>query len=139
VRTRAEVLAGLQTARLEDREQLLARRARVRRRLEDDEVARLKALRDLARRREDDREVRLALARERRRQRDQDRRGVSQLVVVRRRREAAVADEPLELRVRNVLDVAVASVERVDDALHDVDEEHLAPGFRERVRERTPT
>ena len=58
-----EVCSRLQAALLEDRQQAVARRPRVCGRLEDDEVARAEALRDVGTRRAEDAEVRLALRR----------------------------------------------------------------------------
>ena len=123
-------------AALEDRQHLVAGRARVRRRLEHDEVARAQPRRDLLGRRAHDREVGLALLRERRRQRDQDRVGLAQLVVVGRRAQAALLDELLQLLARDVLDVALAAVQLRDALGADVDEQHRAPGVGEDLGER---
>ena len=104
-----EVRAGRQAAApLEDRLHLLARRTRVRRRLEDDEVALAKAGRDLLGGGDEDAQVRLALPRERCRERDEDRVGLAQLVVVGRRRDESGVDERLQDVGRDVLDVALA-------------------------------
>ena len=77
-----EVLADAETALLEQREQALARRARIRRRFENDQLALLKTWRDVLDGAEDEREVGLPLRRERRWQRDEDRLGLLQRVVV---------------------------------------------------------
>ena len=122
--------------RFEDRQDLVAGRARVRRRLEHDEVALAEPRRDLLGRRAHDREVGLALLRERRRQRDQDRVGLAQLVVVGRRAQAALVDELLQLLARDVLDVALAAVQLRDALGADVDEQHRAPGVGEDLGER---
>ncbi len=95
-------------------------------------------LRDPARRRLDDREVRLALARERRRERNENRLGLLQLLVLHGRPDEALVDERPEALALDVRDVALATVQRVDDRLHDVDEEHAAPRFGKRGRKREP-
>ena len=131
-----EVGAGAEAGlALEDGLERVARRAGVRRRLEDDEMPGPQPAADLGGGVEHDREVGLALLRERRRQRDQDRVRVAEHVVVRRGGEAAVADEaPEELR-RDVLDVALATVQLVDPRGVDLDEDDRAPGLREDLRE----
>jgi hypothetical protein len=81
-------------------------------------------------------EVRLALLRERRRQRDQDRVRLGELSVVERRRDPARVDVRLQGRAGDVLDVALADVQRLDELGHRVDEQHPAARVRERLRER---
>ena len=132
-----EVLAGGEAApALEDRLDLLPRRARVRRRLEHDEMALAKARGDLLRRRHEDAQIGLALAGQRRRERDEDRVGVAQLVVVGRRGDEAGLDErPQNLR-RDVLDVALPGVELRDAIGVDVDEQHGGAGIGEGASER---
>ncbi len=104
-----EVLAaGEAASALEDRLHLLARRARIRRRLEDDEVTRAQPRRDLLRCRDEDPQVGLALSRERGRQGDENRVGLAQLVVVGRRGDEPALDERLQDLGRDVLDVALA-------------------------------
>ena len=89
-----EVLAGGEPApSLEDRLHLLARRARIGRRLEDDEMALAQACRDLLGGGDEDAQIGLALPRERCRERDEDRVRLAELVVVRRRRDEAGVDE----------------------------------------------
>ena len=123
---------------LEDREQHFPRRPRPCCRLEHDDLPCVQHLRNPARRRLDDGEVRLALAGERGRERDEDRLGVLQLLVVGRRPYEVPVDERLEALALDVLDVALASIQRVDDRLDDVDEEHAAPRFGEGGRKRQP-
>ena len=134
-----EVPAGDEPAlRFEDREQLVAGRARVRRRLEHDEVTRSEPPADLPRGAQDDREIGLALPGERGRECDQDRVGVAEDVVVGRRGERAVADEPCEHVARDVLDVALAGVDLRNTFGDDVDEHDRASGLGEHLRERQP-
>ena len=92
--------------------------------------------RDASRRRFDDRQVGLALAREGRRQRDQDRVGFAHLHVVGRRADQLLLDERCKPLAFDVLDVALAPVQRIDDARDDVDEEHPAARLGEGRRER---
>ena len=127
-----EVLACAQAARLEDRLEELARRARPRRRLEHDELALPQHLREAARRALDDREVGLALARERRRHRDHDRVALGDLGVVGRRAELSAVDERREALGGDVLDVALAAVQLLDELGHDVDDEDGAARLGER-------
>ncbi len=132
-----EVLAGLEArALLEQRLDDLARRAGIRGRLEHDELTGLQPLCDVPDRARDDREVRLALLRQRRRERDQDRVGVAELVVVRRRADPPLLDERRERLGRDVLDVARALVDPVDDALLDVDQDDVVAGLCEDLRQR---
>ena len=131
VRPDAESAPGL-----EQREHFVARRARVGRRLEHDEVARPEPCRDLARCAEDDREVGLSLAGERRRQRDQDRAGVAEHVVVGCGAQAALGDESCEHLRGHVLDHALAAVDLRDALGVDVEEDDGAAGLREHLRER---
>ena len=121
---------------LEHREHLLARRARVRGRLEDDELAGPEAGRELLRGRDEDAEVRLALARERCRERDQDRVRVAQHVVVRGRADAAFLDERQQPLRGHVLDVALAPVQLLDARGVDVDEHDRLPRLGEGLGER---
>ena len=107
---------------------LLPCRARVRRRLEDDELPRAQPLRDLLRGRDEDlrsgsrwRESGVGSAIE-------DRVGVAELVVVRRRGDPPVVDERLERLGRDVLDVALAAVQRA----------RPAPGRRRRAGRSCP-
>ena len=119
-----EVLAGREpAARLEERQHLLARRARVGRRLEDDEMARTQPRCDLPVAAIEDAQVGLALARERRGEGDEDRVRVAELVVVGRRRDEALVDERLQDVRGDVLDVALARVELGDASWIDVDEQ----------------
>jgi hypothetical protein len=131
-----EAVACLQPAALEDRLQDLAGRAGPRRRLEHDELTLAQHLGDAARRALHDREVGLALAGERRRERDQHGVRVAQLLVARRRVDVAAGDQRCEPLVRDVRDVRLAPVERRDDVVEHVDEQHAAAGLRERGRER---
>jgi hypothetical protein len=85
-----EVLADRQAASFQDRQDALARRARVCRRLEHHELACAEALRDVAGGALDVREVGLALLGKRRRHGDEDRVGVAQLVEVGRRAQAVL-------------------------------------------------
>jgi hypothetical protein len=87
-------------------------------------------------RRLDDREVGLALPREWRRQRDQDRVGLAHVGVRGRRTDETLLDERCEPRALDVLDVAFAPVQRVDDVPYDVDDEHPAAGLGKGRRER---
>ena len=107
-----EVLAGLEAARLEQRRDPLARRARVGGRLEHDQLALLQPRSDLLAPRSS-RIVRSGSrwSRERRRQRDEDRVGALQLVVVGGRAQQAGVDVLLQLLGRDVLDVALAAVQ----------------------------
>ena len=131
-----EVLAGLEARGLEPGQQLLARRARVRGRLEHDEMPLAQPFRDLLRRLVHDREVGLALLRERRRQRDHDRVRVAQLVVVGRRAKPVLVDEPLQHVRRNVLDVALAAIQHGHALGIAVDQQHAAARLREDLGER---
>ena len=109
-----EVLADPEAALLEQRQQALARRARVRRRLEHDQLAFLEASRDVLDGAHHERQVGLALRRERRRQRDEDRLGLLQRVVVGGDLDRPRLDvTPQVVRV-DVPDVALASPDGVD-------------------------
>ena len=89
-----EVGARLETApTFEDRLHLLAGGARVRGRLENDEVSGAEPGRDLLGGRDEDAQVGLALARERRRESHEDRVDVAEPVVVRGRGDEAGLDE----------------------------------------------
>ncbi len=120
---------------LEHRQERIPRGAGIRRRLEDDEMARPQALSDLGSRRDDDREIRLALLRERRREGDEDRVRVAQDVVVGRRGEAALGDEIRKCLGRDVLDVAVAAPQALDALPVDVDEHDSPAGLGEHLRQ----
>src|SRR5262249_7670437 len=124
-----EVLAGLQAALLEDRQEPLTRRTRVRRRLEHDEVALAEPGRDPLRRLEDDRQVRLALVGERRREGDQERVGLAPRVVVAGGGEAPGVDQLAERLRGDVLDVALAAVELLDPRRLRLDEHDRAAGL----------
>ena len=132
-----EVLAGLEAARLEQRRDPLPRRARVRGRLEHDQLALLEARRDLARRVEQDRQVGLALGRERRRQRDEDRVGAR---AARRSRSSRVTRPASTWRLQHlrghVLDVALAAVQLRDAVGLDVDQHDGVARVREDASER---
>src|SRR5262245_54104600 len=132
-----EVLARLEpAARLEDRRQPLARRARIRRRLQHDELALLESRRDVQCGAEDDREVRLALGRERRLERDQDRVCLRQRVVVGRDLDQAGLDEPLQRLGRHVTDVALSALDLRDLLRVRLDEDDPVPGVCEHLGER---
>ena len=92
------------------------------------------ALGDVRTRRAEDAEVRLALRRERGRERDQDRVALAELVVVGRRAQAVLADEPAERLRRHVLDVALAAVQPVDPVGVDVDEQDAVARLPEHPR-----
>ena len=127
-----EVLAGLEAGELlQDRLHDLARRSRVGGRLEDDELAGAEPLGDARDGGGDDREVGLALLRQRRRERDQDRVRARELVVVGRGADGSALDERRELFRRNVLDVALAAVDPLDDAPLDVDQHDVVAAVRE--------
>ena len=106
-----EVLAGLEAGAFEDRQQPLPRRAGVRRRLEDDELAFLQARSDVLDCAEHDREVGLTLCGERRLESDEDGLRLLERVVVRRDLDRARLDEPLEIRGLHVADVALAALD----------------------------
>ena len=132
-----EVLAHFQArALLEQRQDDLARRARPRRRLEHDDLPALEHRREAPRRALDVRQVGLALRRERGRQRDQHGVRVLRLLVVSGRDHEALVDERSEPLGGDVLDVALAAVERVDHVRLDVDEEHSLARLGERRGER---
>ena len=132
-----EVLARLEpTARLEDRLHDLARRARVGRRLEHDDVAALQDLADRVRGALDVAQVGLTLRRQRRRQGDQDRLRLPQLLVVGRRRDPARLDVGREPFRGHVLDVAVAVVEGFHQLGDDVDDEHAPARIGKCLRQR---
>ena len=125
-------MPGLEPASLlEDRLHDLARRARVGRRLEHDELARLEVRGDRVRGALDVAEVGLALLRQRRRESDQDRVGLPELLVVEGRGDPAVRDERLERFGGDVLDVASPGVDPLDDLGDDVDEQDALPGICE--------
>ena len=77
------------------------------------------------------REVGLALRRERRRHRDHDRLGVCDDGEIGGRRDRPGLDERLQPLRGDVLDVALAAVDRVDDVLDDVDEHDALAGLCE--------
>ena len=131
-----EVLSDLEATLLEDGQDPLTGRARVRRGLEDDQLPFLETLRDASGRVEDDRQVRLALRRQWGRQGDQDRVRPPQVVVVQRRLQAAVVDELLHSLGRHVVDEALAAIGHLDPLLLDVDEQDRVAGAAEGVRER---
>jgi hypothetical protein len=64
--------------------------------------------------------------------------GLLHLLVVGGRRDASGLDVRLQLLRRHVLDVALAVVERLDDARLDVHEEDALAGLGEGVGERDP-
>ena len=76
------------------------------------------------------------MLRQRRRQSDQDRVGLAQLVVFGRRPQPALLDELPQLRVGDVLDVALAAVELCHTLGADVDEQDGAPRVGEDLGER---
>ena len=78
-------------------------------------------------------EVRLTLSRERSRQRYQDRLGLLQLLVVGRRGDAPRLDVRREILRRDVADVAVPVVQRLDELGNDVEHEHPAAYIRKRL------
>ncbi len=121
---------------LEDRQQHLFRRARPRRRLEDDDLSLTQYSGDLPRRRLDDGEVRLALTREWRGQRDQNRVRLAQLLVARGRVDEPALDERSQPLARDVGNVRLAAVESGDDIFDHVDEEDATVGLGERGRQR---
>src|SRR5581483_373974 len=132
-----EVLAGLQPgALLEDRLQHLAGRARPGRRLEHDHLAALQHPGEAVRRALDVRQVGLALRGERRRQRDQHGVRLAHERVVRGGDDGAALDERAEPLGGDVLDVALAAVEGVDERRRHVDEEDALPAFGEGGGER---
>src|SRR6266480_2372254 len=133
-----EVLSRLQPAPFEDRLETVPRRARIGRRFEHDQLPLTQPLRDVLGGLRDDREVRLTLARERSRQGDQDRVRILQRVVVVRGTNASVVYELLEDPGRNVPDVTLTPVDRLDDVLADVDEHDVLAGVREDPRKRHP-
>ena len=133
-----EVRAGLQAAALlQERLHDLARRARIGRRLEHDEVS-------LAQVRRERRATALSMydrsgsrcARERRRDGDEDRVRVADDRGIERRGDRLRLDERPEPLRRDVADVALAAVDRVDDRLDDVDEDDALSGLGEGLRER---
>src|SRR6476661_1239097 len=127
-----KVLSGFQPrALLEDRLQDLARRARPGRRLEDHHLPALEHRRKAPAGALDVGKIRLALAGERRRQRDQDRVSLLDLRVVVRRDDEALLGECGEPFRADVLDVALAAVQRVDDGLLHVDEEDAVASLPE--------
>ena len=85
---------------------------------------------------EDEREVGLPVSGERGRDRDQDRVRLPHGVVVGRRRQQARARERLQNRVRDVLDVALAAVDRLDARRVEIDEDGTGAGLREDECER---
>ena len=128
-----EVATDLEAARRKDRQDDLAGRAGVRRRLEHHQVAGPQALGDSFDGVDEDRDVGLALLRERCGQGDDDRVGVAKRVVVGGRRDAALCHERAELGRRHVLDVALAAVDAGDDVLDHVHQQHALPGLREQA------
>ena len=137
-KARWKSLAGLQAAALlEDRPEHLARRARVGRRLEHDEVA-------LAEVRRDRRGRRARCTRRPARAGGESGVGTAITIasasattrVVGRRGDRARLDERLQLLRGDVLDVALAAVDRVDDLVDDVDEDDLLAGLGEGLGER---
>src|SRR5581483_6784749 len=132
-----EVGAGLQpAARLEQRLQHLAGRARIGGRLEDDEMALRQMRRDVAGGALDVAQVRLALGREWRGNRDDDGGAVADDAEIGRRRYEPGVDEPFQIVGMDVLDVALAAVDPVDDRLLDVDENDALACVGERLRMR---
>ena len=119
---RAAVTADLEAAPLQNLQHALARRPRVGRRLQDDELAWTEARRDLPGCALDVREVGLPLLREGRRDGDEDRVGVGELVEVRGRAKPAL-DELREHFRRDVLDVTLAAVQPRDEVRLDVEEQ----------------
>ena len=134
---KVEVLAGGETADLfEDRLHDLAGRARVGRRFEHDDLARLEHRADRACGGLHVGEVGLALLRQRRRERDQDRACALELVVVRRRGNASGRDVLGKRFGRYVLDVAPAGVDPVDELGDHVDDERASARFGEGLGQR---
>src|SRR5581483_9906702 len=132
-----EVGPGLQpTAGLEHGLQDLARRARIRRRLEHDDLPLLQMGRDRAGGALDVAEIGLALGRERRRHGDDDGGAVGDDGEIGRRGNETRVDEPLQVLGGDVADVALAAIDRVDDGLLDVDEHDALSGVGKRLRMR---
>ena len=131
-----EVLAGDEAALLEDRPHLLPRRSGIRRRLEHDEVSPAKAALELPAGPEDDRQVGLALPRQRGGKRDEDGVRLGGDVVVGRRAQKPLADEAADGVPGDVVDVALAAIDPLDDALVDVDENRRDTGLGEDLRQR---
>src|SRR5581483_10190895 len=132
-----EVRAGLHAARaLEDGLQHLPRRPGIRRRLEHDDVALLQMRRDAVRRALDVPQVGLALRRKRRRHGDDDRVDVLDDSEIGGRADEPGVDEPLQVVRLDVLDVALAAVDPLDDGRVDVDEDDAPSGVGEGLRVR---
>ena len=130
----AELDAGREARLLEQRDEPLAGGARVGRRLEHDELVALQHAGDRRGGGDQRAEIRLAVARQRRRHRDDDRVAARQLGHAQRREEAVRhRGEPLG---RDILDIALPSLQGADLARVDVDPHHvvarLAKGDRER-------
>ena len=129
-----EVDAGLQAGLLEDRQQALARRARVGRRLQDDQLAGLQDVGDGLRGGQQRAEVGLAVRRQRGRDGDDDRVRESQ---------ARSARGGLQLRAdggellrRDVLDVGLTATDRGHLGHARVDADHSLAGLGERDGQR---
>src|SRR5581483_8057506 len=130
-----EVRVGLEAASLlEDGLEHLPRRARPRRRLEDDDLALAEDAGEPDHGALDDREV--GLVRERGREGDEDRLRGGKVVVTRRRVDEPLLDERGEALARDVLDVRLAAVQRGDDVLDDVENEDALSCLCERGCER---
>jgi hypothetical protein len=116
-----EVLSDLEPRRLESRQQDLARRARIGRRLEDDELAFTERSRHRVGRRDDERHVGIASLRERRRHADGDHVAFRQAAHVGRRLQKSLLTELCDVPGGDVLDMGRPFVDPTDDALVDVE------------------
>ena len=129
-----EVGPGLQPRLLQQRHEVLARRAREGRGLEHDRLPTADHARQRARGAQQRPEIRLAVAGQRRRDADEDRVGLVQLHVA--GREHAALEHGAQPRVGDVLDVRAALAQGRDLARVDVEPDHVAVGLREGDRER---
>ncbi len=129
-----EVAPRRQPRRFEQRRDPLARRTRVGRRLQHDQLPRLQDIGQRARGVDQRPQIRLAVGRERRRHADQHRVGLRQPRVARG------GVDPLgdlaQLFGGDILDVGVPRLDRLDLALVEIDRDHVAALPRERHRER---
>ena len=125
-----EVAAGGQPRLLEQRRDTLARRSRVGGRLEHDKLVGLQHLGEAARRVDQRPKVGLAVTRQRRRHADDHGVGLRQPGVARGR--VNPLGELREQLRRDVLDVGLAGLDRLDLARVDVDRDHVAALLRER-------
>jgi hypothetical protein len=133
-----EVAAAPEAARLEARQELLARRPRIGGRLEHHQLARAQALRDLVSRVPHVGEVGLAVRAERRRHAHHDRVALRQAVEGGGRLDAPALERLRDTLLADVADVRLTARERLFLPGVDVEADHREAALLEQQRERQP-